>query len=455
MEDNEEIVDLGKIDLDTFLLEGCAIAGLLDGVYQDVIKYGRPKETGYLITLVETYFYCKISLLEAISYQRAYERAHSDIEKSICLTYFDIIVGEGTTYLCGYEKGKGSHKLSRIKNEMPKCKGKQRIIEICDSYIDKAKEEGFFSTLKVDKNSAKHYSPDYLKVVDHLRSIQNQSTFDRIGLYLVMVAQLSDAISNYLVDSGRIETYEFDDDAQINRIDVEIVVLDESLPRLEAVIRSDEQMLYGLANIEDCYRKTLDFEKHGIFKHDTATSQLTAIEFFLKVSGPVWHLYKVRLDFNYAIRAYHESKDKLEQRAHLYRALLALYEGCILMTEGYPKDGVKPLFNSVHKYISDCRDNHLNALERKIKRDLNAFHDRMRNDYYEPRNYLTHAKDDKNKDKVLEKYYWMLRIKPSKLIEDTMSFFNIVRPVWKVVDAIMIHNYPVFWEGYKYSLKSE
>lgn len=85
---------------DAFLDKLTSIAEVLDGIRQNDGCILQGSE--YIVTLLETYLFSQLALMELLSYDNSCQNAKSIIEKNTSIGYFDLAIGEGVSYLCGY-----------------------------------------------------------------------------------------------------------------------------------------------------------------------------------------------------------------------------------------------------------------------------------------------------------------------------------------------------------------
>lgn len=432
---------------DAFLEKLTSIAEVLDGIRQD--DGCIPQESEYIVTLLETYLFSQLALMELLSYDKSCQNARSIIERNTSIGYFDLAIGEGVSYLCGYGAKEKNTKLSGIKKGMPDCDHKKKIIDICEGFKEFCEGQKLTTgEFKLVKEYTKHYWTDYIDAIRHLMTIDNQTEAIRVNSYILMLTELSDCIGDFFNSQPviKIKTNKI-----IGEKTLKCPIAEDGGVVMQCTkrIAIDEACMTTLWEAAKMYDKTIKFGECGILSADKAKSLELEIATLMKLSTPVWHIRKVSLDIDYAIKSYFNSENHLERQSSTYRMLIALYGGLTRLFGISDKEQNGSLIANYHKAISDCYDNALLAKERTLKRDLKDFGVELKDRFEQVRDTLIHSRSgNKRKDMVLEKYYLICELCPSEIFDYVVRFSNILQPLREITDAVLAHNYPEIWTRY-------
>lgn len=400
------------------------------------------KENSYLIPLLELYIYCHVAIVETLSYIRAYERTKSIIERNVCLGFIDIVVGEGYTYLCGGAPKSKDKKLSKIVNALPDCEPKAKLQSLFRDFFALVDEYSLFDGLKEDKDMAKHYDSDYLKIAHNINKKLDVNRSMRDNVFVTFLSEISNNITDYfnqkqIVIQVNNNVFEIN---QQHELTFKTMLLDDDIGILYGKIEEDENTLMGLVEIVKCTQKLQDIHCRGIVSPECMENISRDIQKFMHLTSPIWHIRKVRLDIKYAMKAYFESTEHLERQANAYRMMMALYGGYTQLCNIKGQQTEKPLMSFLHKAVSDCRNDKLSANELSVKRGLSEFEEVVLK-YESARGAMTHCRE-KRIDKILEKYEYLCTISPSEILDDCYDFIRITYPLIEITDTILRYNYP-------------
>lgn len=425
---------------DGFLERLNTVAGVLEGLYQENL----PDDSKYLVPLLETYLFLQLGIVEIMSYNNSCQQSTSTIERNTCISYFDLAVGEGITYLCGYPNAKEKNsKLSIIKRQMPECDWKNKIIGTCDGF--KAFCEDFnltTSEFKLAKEYTKHYWSDYLSAARHLKNIDDTKELLRVNAYLQTLSSVSDCIYDFF-NSQSVITIKTENYIGERMLNCPIVMDNGEHSCGEKMIAADESCMDLLWNAVKIYDRACLYADCGIIQAKSKEYFCKEIASLIKTSTPVWHLQKVRLDINYAIKSYFASETHIERQTATYRILLALYGGFAKLYGFSPREKQQSLLEDFHRIISNCYNNAFSAKERMIKRELKTLGPQIHQTFEEIRNTIIHSRSgNKRGDMILKKYYLMCTLNPQEVIEYANRFFEISHPLRELSDQILHQQYP-------------
>lgn len=429
---------------DEFLTKLNSVAGVLEGLYQESL----PDDCRYLIPLLETYLFSQLGMAEIISYNNSCLRANSTIERNTCISYFDLSVGEGITYLCGHPNKKDKYtKLSLIKKQMPDCEWKNKLIGICEGFRTFCVDSKLITDeFKLEKEYTKHYWSDPLSAARHLKNIDCPKELIRVNSYLQTLTSISDCISDFF-NSQPVIKIKTDNYIGEKNLNCPIVLDNGDHSQGEKMIAIDEACMETLWNAATMYDRVIEYAKCGILQATSKEKLCHEISSLISTTKPVWHLRKVRLDINYAIKAYFSSETHIERQTATYRILLALYAGFSKMYGISPREKQNSLLSEFHRIISGNHDNKLASTERKIKRELDALGSRLQQAFEDTRNTITHARaGNKKDDLILNKYYLICTLDPQGVIKYANRFFEIIHPLQDISDKILQRQYPQVWK---------
>ena len=432
--------NIGQKYDDGFLERLNLVAGVLEGLYQENL----PDDSKYLVPLLETYMFLQLGIVEITSYNNSCQRATSTIERNTCISYFDLAVGEGITYLCGYPNAKEKNsKLSSIKRQMPERDWKNKIIGACDGFKAFCEEFNLTtSEFKLAKEYTKHYWSDYLSAARHLKNIDNTKELLRVNAYLQTLSSVSDCIFDFF-NSQSVITIKTENYIGERMLNCPVVLDNGDHSRGEKMIAADESCIEMLWNTVKIYDRACIYAECGIIQASSKERICEEITSLITATTPVWHLRKVRLDINYAIKAYFASKSHIERQTATYRILLALYGGFAKLYGFSPRERQQSLLKSFHRIVSDSFNNTLSVTERAIKRKLEYLAPKIQQTFEETRNTITHARSgNKRNDKILQKYYLLCTLNPQDVIYYANQFFETIHPLQDLSDQALHQQYP-------------
>lgn len=431
---------------DDYLEKLTSVAEVLDGIHHD--KDCVPKGSEYIVTLLETYLFSQLALMELMAYDNSCKNANSTIEKNTAISYFDLAIGEGITYLCGYGLNEKNTKLAGIR-KMPDCEHKNRLISVFEDFKQFCDEFNLTTgEFKLAKEYTKHYWSDPLESIRHLMNINNDAETYRANSYILTLLEISTCIEDFFNSQPVIRL-------QTNKVVGErnlkcpIVTEDNSNLNYLERIKVDESIISRLWESVKMLDKTKILGKAGILTKSNAISLSSEITSLIEFSTPVWHIRKMSLDISYALKSYFNAQNHLERQSGTYRMLISLYGGFSRLYGISEDERRASLLANYHKIISDCYDNTLSAQERKLKRDLKNFGIELKDKFEQIRHTLIHSRSsNKRKDLVLEKYYLMCELCPTEVFDYVVRFANIVHPLRDMTDAVLAHHYPEIWKRY-------
>ena len=222
------------------------------------------------------------------------------------------------------------------------------------------------------------------------------------------------------------------------------VVLDNGdHSRGEKMIAADESCIEMLWNTVKTYDRACMYAECGIIQNSSKERICEEITSLITATTPVWHLRKVRLDINYAIKAYFASKSHIERQTATYRILLALYGGFAKLYGFSPREKQQSLLEDFHRIISNCYNNAFSAKERMIKRELKTLGPQIHQTFEETRNTIIHSRSgNKRNDKILQKYYLLCTLNPQDVIHYANQFFETIHPLQDLSDQVLHQKYP-------------
>lgn len=434
---------------DDFLNKLTSVAEVLDGIRQD--KDCVPKGSEYIVTLLETYLFSQLALMELLAYDKSCKNANSTIERNTAISYFDLAISEGITYLCGYGTNEKNTKLAGIR-KMPECEHRNKLISIFEDFKQFCDEHSLTTgEFKLAKEYTKHYWSDSIDSIKHLMTIDNQAETIRTNSYIMTLIEISTCIEDFFNSRPviKLNTNKVLGERNLN---CPIVTEDSGNLNYLERIKIDETIITRLWGTTKMLDKTVLFGTAGILSKANAATLGSEITSLINFSAPVWHIRKVSLDVNYALKSYFNAQNHLERQSCTYRMLVALYGGFSRLYGISEYEQNTSLLANYHKKISDCYDNTLSAQERKLKKDLKNFGIELKEKFEQVRHTLIHSRSsNKRKDLVLEKYYLMCELCPTEVFDYVVRFANIVHPLRNLTDAVLAHHYPEVWKRYSNS----
>ena len=421
------------------------VAGRLNGIYQD--KECVPEESEYIITLMEIYLFSQLSMVELLSYDNSYKNGESIIEKNTILNHFDLAIGEGISYLCGYGNKIKKSKLAKLLSQKkPDIEHIHDIMGILTEFKEFCEKQNLITVeFKKAKEYSKHYDADIIGSARYLMNICNPQETFRINSYLLTLKILSDCIADFF-NSNPVIKFHTSKIIEERTLNCPIVTDTAELPYKKNIQFGERsvQIIWAAVKMLDELKKR---EACGIITRENATLMEAEIISLFNYAAPMWHLKKVFLDMDYAIKAYVNSKSHLERQSSTYWMLIALYGGFTKLYGISEEEQKNSLMSKYHKVINDCYDITLSSKECKVNKELKKYGIDLKDQFEKVRSILIHSKD-RSKDKIVEKYFLLAELCPEKIVEYYARFYNIIRPLREITDIVLAKHYPTERKSY-------